>query len=41
MIVYDEDGNIKEIHCTYDPKLRGSGFNAVNQMEYSFCRRTT
>lgn len=28
-VVYDEDGNIKEIHCTYDPETKsGSGFNA-------------
>ena len=27
-VVYDEDGNIKEVHCTYDPKTKsGSGFN--------------
>src|SRR5690554_2705609 len=27
-IVYDEDGNIKEVHCTYDPAtLSGTGFN--------------
>jgi len=28
-VVYAEDGNIKEIHCTYDPETKsGSGFNA-------------
>ena len=27
-VVYDEDGNIKEVHCTYDSKTKsGSGFN--------------
>jgi len=28
-VIYDENGNIKEIHCTYDPETKsGTGFNA-------------
>ena len=27
-IIYNEDGTIKELHCTYDPQTKsGSGFN--------------
>lgn len=47
-VAYDEDGNIKEIHCTYDPATKsGTGFNerkpngTIQFVEASTARKAT
>ena len=35
--VTDEDGNVTEVHCTYDPETKsGSGFNGKKSVRVRF-----